>query len=228
MKKFIQTTCLAFLVIGCQNREKEDYSARYHDDGRGKAIVTITPLFDQQNIHLPWSLSKDLTEMIRAKLDRKSNVFLTKESLHLQDVGQEGEIISTPLEENQAFYINPSKLKQKYPKSEFVVFMELAEHKIVPKSVSGSFTDSIAPSYELHEAIRLRIYDLRSQTPVIVLQEMVEQKHLIPKSFIKLDYDSSIWGKKTYSITPLGIAHSQLAKDVSSRIENYLILAKTK
>lgn len=229
MKKLIQASCLAFLVVGCQNKQGQELSTRFHDDGRGKAIVTITPIFDEQNIQLPWSLSQDLTEMIKVKLMKKANVFVTKEASDVvEGLSFEGEIKPNPLEENQLFYISSHSLKEKFPKTEFVVFMELAEHKLISRVETGGFLDTVSPSYELHEAIRLRIYDLRSETPTIVLQELVEQTHPIPKSFVKMDYDSTLWGKKTYSITPLGLAHSQLVKDVTSRIENYLILAKTK
>jgi hypothetical protein len=204
---------------------------RYHEDGRAKAVVTLTPVFDRHDIHLPWSLADDLTEMIKTRLLKKANVYVGNADALIRTFEDEEQLIEKPFQhydENKSASIHEDSLKVKFPKSEFVVFLELAEHEIHPKTITGSFMDALTPSQELLLAMRVRIYDLRFEKPQIILQELVEQSHLVPKQLAKLDYDSPIWGKKTYSISPVGFAHAQLAKEVASRIENYLILAKTK
>jgi hypothetical protein len=231
MKNFFLAAGMTALLIGCNSDRYQQSAVRYHEDGRAKAVVTLTPVFDHHDIHLPWSLADDLTEMIKTRLLKKANVYVGNADALTKTFEDEEQLIEKPLQhydENKSASIHVDSLKLKFPKSEFVVFLELAEHEIHPKTITGSFVDALTPSQELLLAMRVRIYDLRFEKPQIILQELVEQSHLVPKQLAKLDYDSPIWGKKTYSISPVGFAHAQLAKEVASRIENYLILAKTK
>lgn len=229
MKKILTIIGVALLTFSCDSHRYEKQAVRFHDDGRAKAIVTLTPIYDHQHIQLPWSLSEDLTDMIKTRLMNKSNVFVANAPVHKND-GEETPAVTLieNHDENKSLVVHDENLKVKFPGSEFVVFMELAEHNIHPKQENETFIDKITPSHALDIAMRIRIYDLRGETPKVILQEIVQQRHLLPKQFAKLDYDSSIWGKKTYSISPMGFAHTQLAKEVSNRIESYLILAKTK
>ncbi|MCH9630607.1 MAG: hypothetical protein S4CHLAM37_06090 [Chlamydiia bacterium] len=233
MRKFVLLGILAVFFCGCSSNHSDKQTVRFHDDGRAKAVTTITAVYDPQDIHLPWSLATDLTEMIQGKLSKRANIFLiNKISSHAPELDEEANLdvmeTSSALDENKTLNIHEENLKVKYPGSEFVVFLELANHDIHPKQDTDKFFDKITPSYVLDVAMRVRIYDLRHEKPAIVLQEIVQEKHLLPKQFAKLDYDSAIWGKKTYSISPLGFAHTQFAKDVAKRIESYLVLAKTK
>lgn len=231
MKNFVLAAGITSLLIGCNSDRYQQHAVRFHEDGRAKAVVTLTPVFDHHDIHLPWSLADDLTEMIKTRLLKKANVYIGNAENLKKTYEDEDQLIEKPFEhyeENKSCAIHVDSLKVKFPKTDFVVFLELAEHEIHPKNISGSFLDAITPSQELQLSMRIRIYDLRFEVPQIILQELVEQKHLVPKQLAKLDYDSPIWGKKTYSISPVGFAHAQLAKEVAQRIENYLILAKTK
>jgi hypothetical protein len=90
--------------------------------------------------------------------------------------------------------------------------MELAEHNIHPKQENDTFIDKITPSHALDLSMRIRVYDLRGEIPKVILQEIVQQRHLLPKQFAKLDYDSAIWGKKTYSISPMGFCSYSICK----------------
>lgn len=231
MKKFFLAAGVSSILLGCNSDRYQQHAVRYHEDGRAKAVVTLTPVFDHHDIHLPWSLADDLTEMIKTRLLKKANVYVGNADSLVKTYEDEEQLIEKPYQhydENKSSTIHVDSLKLKFPKTEFVVFLELAEHEIHPKNFSGSFMDAITPSQEMQLAMRIRIYDLRFDQPQIILQELVEQTHLVPKQLAKLNYDSPIWGKKTYSISPIGFAHAQLAKEVATRIENYLILAKTK
>lgn len=236
MKHFVLLGVLGAILFGCSGNHSEKQAVKFHDDGRAKAITTITSVYDPQDIHLPWSLAADLTEMIQNKLAKRANIYLLeskKAPVDLEKSSKEEDsnldimVTSTPLDENKTLNIHMPNLKVKYPGSEFVVFLELAQHHIHPKQETDKFFDKITPSYVLDVSMRVRIYDLRHEEPKVVLQEIVQEKHLLPKQFAKLDYDSAIWGKKTYSISPMGFAHAQFAKDVAKRIEHYLVLAKT-
>lgn len=222
--------CLLSLFTSCENRSVTTQSHKVHDDGRRKAVTCVTPIYDINNISLPWSLSDDLTTNLKNRLVKRGNVYLTNlsiEEIDLEDLNYE-EVKNVHLEENLSLNLNYTSLKDKYPDSEFVVFMELIKHDVHPKLETKSFFDKLTPSYVLDLALRLRIVDLRKNTPELILQEVIEQSHSMPKQFASLDTESPMWGKKTYSISPLGFAHSNFVKEISSRIESYLILAKTK
>jgi len=226
MKRIGVIVSLALLAAGCNSQRYDKQAVRFHDDGRAKAIVTITPVYDHQEIKLPWSLAEDLTTTIKTRLISKANLFVANPPIERE----KDDTSPLPVEhhdENKSLNIHHDNLKVKFAGSEFVVFLELAEHKIQPKQDHDSFLDKITPSYALDLSMRIRIYDLRAEEPHVVLQEIVHQRHLLPKQFAKLDFDTTLWGRKTYGISPIGLAHSQFAKEVAQRIDNYLILAKT-
>ncbi|MBM3192367.1 MAG: hypothetical protein FJZ63_06945 [Chlamydiae bacterium] len=212
-------------LTSCSSRSGDQQAIRFYEDGRAKVMVALTPIYDPQNVKLPWSLSEDLTDLIKSRLISKSKVFITHAPARAGE-DPDAPMIVEHYDENTSLNIHYENLKVKFPNSEFAVFLELAKHNIHPKQEEGFF-DKLTPSHALDLAMRVRIYDLRSEIPKVVLQEIVEQRHLLPKQFAKLDYDGVIWGKKTYSISPIGFAHAQFAKEVAQHIESYLILAKT-
>jgi hypothetical protein len=226
MKYLITSLSITLMALGCNSRHMDKQAIRFHEDGRAKVMVALTPIYDPQNIKLPWSLAEDLTDLIKNRLASKSKVFMTNASSNTSHDPTAPTVVEH-YDENTSLNIHYENLKVKFPNSEFVVFLELAKHHIYPKQENDTFFDKLTPSHHLDLAMRVRIYDLRAETPKIVLQEIVEQKHLLPKPFAKLDYDGAMWGKKTYSISPMGFAHTQFAKEVALHIENYLILAKT-
>lgn len=217
------------LFTGCESNKYVTQSYKVHDDGRRKAITCITPLYDPQNIRLPWSFSEDLTKAIKTKIAKQGNVYLT--NLHVEEIDMESDVDQQiepkPLKENLSLNFDLKNLKSEYPDSEFVVFMELTKHNVHKKHQKKSFFDKITPSCVLDLAVRVRIVDLRSNDPKVILHEIVEQSHLIPKQFSEMDKETLLWGKKTYSISPLGFAHGAFAKELVQRIEGYLTLAKT-
>jgi hypothetical protein len=231
MKNLLVVLSLALLATSCNSNRYEKQAVRFHDDGRAKATVILTSVYDHQNIQLPWNLAEDLTTMIKSRLIHKSNLFIVNPPVPKTETLEE-HTLATPIinehhDENKTLNVHPENLKVKFSDGEFVVFMELAEHKVYPKQESDSFLEKITPSYALDLAMRIRIYDLRGTAPKIVLQELVQERHLLPKQFAKLDFDSAFWGRKTYSISPIGLAHMHFAKEIARRIDSYLILAKT-
>jgi len=89
---------------------------------------------------------------------------------------------------------------------------------------------SLAPqevSTNLKMAVRLRIVDLRTQEPKIVLQEIVRGSYYIPKTLLQTDYNQVVWGTDEYRKSPMGIAHTQLIEEITLRLSDYLLLAKS-
>jgi len=216
IRKSIALTLLIATFAGC-HRSNGDHVSRFHDDGRAKPTVVLAPIYDKNRVALPWSLADDLTYSIGSRLKKGDGLYLISEPRSSVEVGFDNPFVG-----------DAAWMKKAYDKGEFVVFMELVDHNLHPKMETGSFMDKVVPSYALDVTMRVRIVDLRGETPQIVLQELVHQTHLIPKPFARLDYPSNIWGRKTYALSPIGLAHNQLCKEVTSRIEDYIHLAKSK
>ena len=75
---------------------------------------------------------------------------------------------------------------------------------------------------------RIKVVDLRSEKPQIVLQELIQDTHFIPKRFSRFNYEQVIWGQENYNLSPLGLAHSALSKEIARRVEDYILLANGK
>ena len=204
------------LLAGCYQSNKE-VGELYHDDGRVKPRVALLPIYDRSGEEFAWSLSDELTHAIYQRM-------LNRGTLCLSDLAEMKKLMPDMNPFGQEF----GWLKKSFHGHEFIVFSELVEHSIHPKQSHGSFFDKLTPSCELDMTVRLRIFDLRGETPEIILQEIVRQTHLIPKQDAVTDQDPGKWKHKTYTVSPLGFSHYQLSKELVSRIEDYILLAKTK
>ncbi|NGX50261.1 MAG: hypothetical protein K1060chlam2_00102 [Chlamydiae bacterium] len=215
---------VAFLCIaawGCNNTSASDQYARFHDDGRAKPIVALTPVFDRSGAEIGWSLSEEFTEDIRYRVLKRNNFYLTTpDEMHL--------LVTNLSEKQNPFSTTTDWIKDAFKDHEFVIFTELVEHDIHAKPLKGNFMDKITPSSELTLTMRVRIFDLRGSKPEVILQELVHQSYLIPKPSNLSESNPLRWKKMSFNISPLGLAHSQFAKEVSGRIEEYILLSKTK
>ncbi|MBP9840875.1 MAG: hypothetical protein KBC64_00440 [Simkaniaceae bacterium] len=203
-------------LVGCYQSNKE-VGELYHDDGRVKPRVALLPIYDRSGEEFAWSLSDELTHAIYQRI-------VNRGSLCIADLVE----MKKAMPNMNPFGHEFGWLKKSFPEQEFIVFSELVEHNIHPKQSHSSFFDKLTPSCELDMTIRLRIFDLRGDSPEIILQEIIRQTHLIPKQEAITDQDPGKWKHKTYAVSPLGFSHYQLSKEMVSRIEDYILLAKTK
>ena len=216
---WIISLCIA--TFGCSQNHLTDQATRFHDDGRAKPIVALPPVFDRSGAEIGWSLSEEFTDHIRVRIMKRNNFYLnTPDEINV--------VITSLNEENNPFSSDIGWIKDAFKDHEFVVFTELVEHDIHAKPLKGNFFDKITPSSVLALTMRIRIFDLRGEKPQIVLQELVHQNHLIPKPSNLSDLNSERWKKMSFNISPLGLAHSQFTKEVSKRIEEYILLSKSK
>jgi hypothetical protein len=206
---------LALVVCAC-SRTGGDLS-RFHEDGRAKPAVAIMSVIDGTSFDAPWSLSEELTSMIVQKVGQNGSIYVLAKG----DLGYADNPFGTDL----------SWIKREYPDDEFVVFCELVEHDNVPLSKGKKSSDVIIPfetAMNLKMAVRVRVVDLRTSTPKIVLQEMVRNSYYIPKNIIPTDYSYIVWGTAEYSSTPMGLAHAELANEIATRVGEYIHLAKSR
>lgn len=220
MLRNLIVVALAIITFGCGNHSNTQ-TVRYHDDGRAKPIVAFVPVFDRSGAVMPWNLSEELSYITQNRLTKRGNFFLTD-----SDVVEE--ITSKLTAAHNPFGDELDWTQNAFPYNEFVVFTELIEHQVHPKELRNSFIDKITPSCQLDMTIRIRVIDLRFEKPQVILQELVHQSHLIPKPSYELDGAQDKWKRKTYAVSPIGFAHLQMTKEVARRIEDYILLAKTK
>lgn len=210
--RYLPALLLSLAVISCSRNNCNDQMTRFHEDGRSKPSIAIATMLDTTSFDASWSLSEELTDGVMNVLSSNGQVFLHS--------AQESPFTENPFGTDLAW------MKREFQGEEFVAFLELVEHEFVPVKTKG-----IAPqdaSNNLEMGVRLRVVDLRSHTPKIVLQEMIRDSYFVPKTLIPTDYAQVTWGTEEYRKTPMGIAHSQLVQEIANRINDYILLAKSR
>lgn len=208
--RYLSAILLGVAAVSCSRGNFE--TTRFHEDGRAKPTVAIASLLDTTSFDASWSLAEEITEGVMNSVAGTGEIFV-----HTQE--------ESPFTDNP-FGADLSWMKREFHSEEFVAFLELVEHEFAPVKAKG-----IAPqeaSTNLNMAVRLRVIDLRPAVPKIVLQEMVRDSYFIPKSLIPTDYSVDCWGTEGYRKSPMGIAHGILIQEISSRISDYILLAKSR
>lgn len=197
---------------GCKN----DEMTRYHEDGRAKPIVAVVSMIDTTTFDAPWSISEELTTSVVRSIAQSGSIYVKS---HDDWSGSDN-----------PFGADLAWAKREFMDEEFVVFMELVEHEAVPavKSKKHPPLSSQELATNLNMAVRVRVVDLRGQTPRIVLQEMIRDSYYIPRSLLPTDYNVVSWGSEDYKNSPMGIAHTQLVLEISGRLSDYILLAKSR
>lgn len=214
----ISLCCLALFSVGCRNDDGQQ--AYYQQGSHMKPVVAIVPLIDSSQSAVSWNLSDELTSTIHHRLSQK-------EKLYLVDMQKVRSSIKKLNGNHNPFSTNLAWVKKTFSDDEFVVFLELIEHEEVPvyNQKTASAADSPA---QLNMSVRVRILDLRGKEPEVVLQEMIHDNHYIPKQFTQANFFQVPWGKDSFSVSPIGLAHAQLTKEIAGRLEDYILLAKSK
>ncbi len=207
---------LSLLLGACCCKSGEEMT-RYHEDGRAKPVVAIASMIDTTSFDAPWSISEELTSMVVNQVTNSGLIFVNSK-------------------DEYAFAENPfgndlSWAKREFNNQEFVVFLELVEHETVPETKGKKIPKNVSLqeySNNLNTAVRVRVVDLRGASPKIVLQEMVRDSYFIPKTLLPTDYSQVVWGTDDYRKSPMGIAHTQLVQEISARVTDYIMLAKSR
>lgn len=205
---------LVLLLAACSKNNNTEMSL-YHEDGRAKPVIAVASMIDTTSFDCPWSLSEELTSMVVKKIEGGGKIFVQSN-------------VDSPFAENP-FGNDLSWVKREFQNQEFVVFLELVEHAAIPVLRGNKKLINPSPpelSTNLEMAVRIRVLDLRSQTPKIVLQEMVRESYYIPKTLLPTDYNQTVWGSDEYQNTPMGIAHRQLIQEIALRVSDYILLAR--
>lgn len=103
---------------------------------------------------------------------------------------------------------NRMMMEDRYP--QFAVKMQLVECE----------TPSFDPS-KLSMCLHLEILDLRTEKSKVILQEVLSSTTLIPQGQLEVD-----WNSPAFRMSPLGLAHRKLSREIATRIEDYILLAQ--
>ncbi|MGH2611939.1 MAG: CT253 family lipoprotein [Rhabdochlamydiaceae bacterium] len=180
-----------------------------------RPIVTIAPVFDRSHHELSWNISHELTAAIRQRLTQYGHLYLLSED-------QVYAMTRRLPQGHDPFGLETAWVKKGYPQNEFVAFFELIDHREVPLLSSKSNSEE-GPA-QLNVSMRVRVFDLRGDVPNVVLEEIVEQSHHIPRQFTRNQFNQVPWGDEMFEISPLGIAHEKLCQELASRVEDYILL----
>jgi hypothetical protein len=195
----------------CAERHFSANDFPFHDNGGAKPKVAIVPVVSSKAFNTNWDLSEELTETITENFLETKQFYITKDfavlGKHLKNLSE----INPLLEDLNWLYENASS-------SEFIVFIELVDHLLT------KLPSRIPPqSYTLDMAFRVHVLDIRTKTPKLILQELREDSFHVS---IKIDYSKDRLGKTAFHLSPLGIAHKQMCKELSKKIQDYILLAK--
>jgi len=221
MKRLLLAVSLAFLIVSCSKNGQETVFTRYHEDGRAKPVVAVASVIDSTSYDIPWSLSDELTSLLRTQLSHKRSFFIPPK----EDIDHYISYANNPFDPDISW------MDKGFGTYEFIVFIELLDHKNVSEHESENVYYS--PRYQnistnLVEKVRVRVVDVRGRKPRIILQETLYDSYFISKNQLRTNYDIALWGTDSYNSTPLNSAHNQMTKKIIERIEDYIMLAKSR
>ena len=206
----------AIALTGCSS--DRDDTATLYESSSLKPSVAIIPLIDNSNHALGWNLSDEITFTLCSKLDRQN-------ALNLAQPGKVKSQSKKMKGFNNPFGEDLDWVKSTFNEEEFVVFLEMIEHGEIPNATNKKFPPETL-SAQLNLALRLRIVDVRGETPKVILQEIIQDSHFIPRQFTSYNFHQTPWNTEEFFLSPVGIAHAQLIKELKGRIEDYILLAK--
>jgi hypothetical protein len=206
--RYIAIAIFSFLTfVSCSNDTSDNQTSRFYDDGRARPIVSICSVIDSTSCDLPWSLSEELTQLIRNELSSNKNIYVSENI---------DEALTTS---DNPFDSDVNWMKNRFEDNEFLVFLELLKHNEIKK-------DDVTTNLDM--SVRLRIIDVRAKKPKVILQECISDNYYITKGAIKTDYQKIVWGSSEYTNSRMGMAHKILAKLIAERTSDYIALAKSR
>jgi len=214
---FFTIPVLVFLT-SCHRDKTESDAVSSKQSHEASPAVAIAPVIDNSESGLGWSLSDELTYSLSSRLVQKTK-------LSIANPQQTGAQLKKAKSIGNPFGNELQWIKTTFPGEDFVVFMELIEHREKLRESKIQAAPETLPA-ELDLSLRLRIVDLRGQKPKVILQEILQDSHFIPRQFTSYNFQQSPWNSEDFTLSPIGIAHALLIKELCARIEDYVLLAR--
>lgn len=222
MFRFSLITIMATCVLtGCQQDNRSNDETAFQGEVNLKPVVAVIPVIDNTKNNLDWDLSEEFTSGIYYQLAQKDDLFLAPPSKVRSS-------IRNLRESNDPFGSDVSWIKNAFKENEFVVFMELIQHEEIYRQDRKNPKENSRCSADLNMSMRVRIFDVRGDQPKIVLQELIRNTHFIARPFTQENFFQSSWGNASFTVSPMGFAHEQFIKEISSRLDEYILFASSK
>lgn len=207
MRRVILAIATASLLCGGCVRHCGDTSL-YQISGRQKPVVAVLPVINETSMtNIPWDLSLELTDEIRKKVYESKRIYLHREPSSL-DVAA---LLSTP---------NPRAISRVAAESlgdaDYAIVSEIIEQK------EKTYSNRNAVGAILSLALRVRVLDLRDETPKVILQEVLDKDYVVARAYMRCDYEKMAWGTEAFNYTPMGLAHNRLIRELVRRAEAYI------
>lgn len=214
---------LSLFLVSCGATSYQNPSLKYYESGKSKPVVAVMPVLNKAEVSdVSWDLSEELSEGFNQRITDQGKVYVTpKESL----AGKMQQFQNKDL-----FLIQPSDLSGLQQANEFLVFLELIEHKSVPyrrQHIKPIYPIDGKADSVLMMKMRVKVYDLRGEEPKVILQEIVHSNHMMPEKSPHDEENFSDWKDEGYAVSSMGRAHSRLVRDIAVQIEKYIDLAKS-
>jgi hypothetical protein len=218
MRRLAAVLVMLVILSGCSTKQNTEQAALL-ETKTPHPIVAIVPVIDSAKHNLDWNVSEELTHLLIDRLKQNGNYFLSSEHK-----------VASTLRKKPTCKIHfdtaLSEIASTFYGNEFVVLTELFEHEELPR-IEEPQTLTVAnvqnASADLNISLRLRVIDLRGQKPKVILQEMLHESHHIPRQFTRANFYQVTWGTDHFKISPLGLAHMELTKTITQRLETYIL-----
>lgn len=217
--KFFQLLAqiLCVSLTACQMvPSHQSTSSKYHEDGRAKPAIAFVPVTTHCSQEMPWPIEEEFSFFLRSRFNRQNQLYSAPADHTSQLIQQiDSETLSSKL---------LSIASRFYPGHDFVLFLELLEHT---EKYDDARKDSvILPIGTLSVKARIRVIDLRSGNPKLILQEIIARNYHIKSFEGHFDYSKIRWDAKEYHNTAWYKSHRLLEKDIVERVQHYISLAK--
>jgi hypothetical protein len=210
---------LGFVALTCMSctYQRRD-TTLYQSTGRQKAIAVVLPVIDSTGkSQLSWDLSQEFTEEIRKRIYESPKVYL------LRDSGSKELAQQFTVPHPTAI---PVRLTNQIGAAEFVIATELMSQTETPYGLANDYSDKY-PIYGetgsvLSVAMRVRVIDVRGETPQVVLQEILTHDQHVARPYMNPNYDKTPWGTEAFQYSAMGIVHHRLVNELVARVEGYI------
>jgi hypothetical protein len=204
------------LCLMCSCTSQHTSFARYHENGKMKPTVLVGSIEDLSDSGLSWNISQELQQEIKKSFLSSGNLYVNESHYPLGlDEEELGRYLAEARTESSSSAIN----------EDFVAFLDLLEHDIVAydgtkAEEARSYTGYVTSM--LRMKMRIKILDIKSYPPKIVLQEIYTFEQPIPRKSNKTNYEEVVWGTDAYLLSPVSLGHRRLIKGITKRIEDYI------
>ncbi|MBI2810761.1 MAG: hypothetical protein HYX67_08040 [Candidatus Melainabacteria bacterium] len=214
----LSLSVLSLIAVGCDDTNKNTSQA-YEQKSNSKPVVSVVPIIDNTKNSYEWNLSDELSSSLYYRFAQQDTLFLEKASAVRAKTRK--------LAEGQnPFGPDITWVKKAFQGDDFVVFLELVEHEEVYKQNKKKPVDNSETSADLNMSMRVRVFDVRDNEPKVILQELIHDSHFIPRPFTEANFYQVAWGHESFSVSPIGLAHAQFVKEIATRLEDYILMAK--